>query len=81
MRTGLSGRQSSRRVFTRCPRTGHWLDTGIVIGRDLFDRIERIESQVFCPFCSALHDWNRQSAALDGEFEASRIPPTPARSA
>lgn len=57
-----------RRLLARCPQTGRWLDTGIVVRDDTFERLDRIESRVFCPSCATIHRWNRQSAALEGEL-------------
>ena len=56
------------RLLARCPRTGKWLDTGVVIRDEVFDRIQRIESSVFCASCGALHRWDRRSAALEGDL-------------
>jgi hypothetical protein len=39
-----------------------------VVRDDTFERLERIESSVFCPSCAAIHSWNRQSAALEGDL-------------
>lgn len=57
-----------KRLLARCSRTGRWLDTGIAVRADTFERLERIESRVFCPSCAAIHSWNRQSAALEGDI-------------
>jgi hypothetical protein len=61
-------RRIPKRLLARCPGTGRWLDTGIVVRDDTFERLDRIESRVFCPSCVAIHSWNRQSAALEGDL-------------
>ncbi|HET7691750.1 MAG TPA: hypothetical protein VFM44_01540 [Gemmatimonadota bacterium] len=61
-------RRIPRRLLARCPGTGRWLDTGIVIRDDTFERLDRIESRVFCVSCAAIHSWNRQTAALEGDL-------------
>ena len=53
--------------MARCPVTGRWLDTGVVVSDDTFQRLDRIESRVFCVSCAAIHSWNRQTAALEGD--------------
>ena len=57
-----------KRLLARCPQTGRWLDTGIVVRDDTFERLDRIESRVFCPPCATIHPWNRHSAALEGDL-------------
>src|SRR5687767_3095708 len=62
-------RRIPRRLLARCPVTGRWLDTGVVVRHDTFDHLDRIEeSRVFCPYCAAIHSWNRQAAALEGDL-------------
>lgn len=61
-------RGTPRRLLARCPGTGRWLDTGITVGADTFDRLTRIESRVFCHSCAAIHGWSRDSAALEGDI-------------
>jgi hypothetical protein len=39
-----------------------------VVRDDTFERLDRIESRVFCPLCVTIHTWNRQSAALEGDL-------------
>ena len=55
-------------MLARCQRTGRWLDTGLVVRDDTFERLARIESRVFCPSCAAIHRWDRQSAVLEGDI-------------
>ena len=56
------------RLLARCPRTGNWLDTGLVVRDETFDRLHRIESRVFCPSCAAIHRWDRQTAILEADL-------------
>ena len=60
------------RLLVRCPRSLKWLDTGVVVRNEIFDRIQRIESSVFCASCASLHRWNRSSAVLEGDLLAER---------
>jgi hypothetical protein len=64
--------QVPRRLLALCPRTGKWLETGLVVRDEVFERIERLESSVFCPSCAELHRWTRETAALEGEFQRKR---------
>jgi hypothetical protein len=61
-----------RRLMALCPRTGRWLETGLVIRDDMFERLGRLESWVFCPSCAELHRWTRETAALEGELPRER---------
>jgi len=61
-----------RRVLARCQRTGRWLDTGLVVRDDTFERLARIESRVFCPSCAAIHRWDRHTP-IDETLEAAGL--------
>lgn len=61
-----------RRILVACPRTGRWLTTGLALETDTFERLERLESWVFCPSCAELHRWTRETAVLEGEYPRER---------
>jgi hypothetical protein len=63
-------RRLPSRLLVPCPRTRNWLDTGLVIRDETFDRIQRMESWVFCASCASLHRWDRSSAVLEGDLLA-----------
>jgi hypothetical protein len=60
------------RLLALCPQTGRWLETGVEVPEHVFERIQRLESWVFCPACAELHRWTRDTAVLEGQLPGKR---------
>jgi hypothetical protein len=59
------------RVVARCPITGQDIDVGIETDESSFARIPHFVGQIFCPHCSAEHEWSKDRARVI-EHKSSR---------
>jgi cytochrome c-type biogenesis protein CcmH/NrfF len=58
-------------IVTKCPVTGHTIDTGIETDADTFKRITTIASRVWCPHCQSEHEWSAADASIAEEGAGS----------
>ena len=77
IRAQLYSVSEKRRLLARCPRTGRWLDTGIVVTAEVLEHMGTIASQVFCPHCVTIHSWTRGEATLESRSNGKPDPTQP----
>ena len=52
------------KIVTKCPVSGQPLDTGIEIDEASFSLLPNFVGKIFCPNCSAEHEWSKLTATV-----------------
>ena len=57
-------------LMIKCPSTGKYVPTGIVMDRSSFETCRLENNAVHCPECSEVHTWGSADARLIEEMPA-----------
>ena len=54
-------------VLTKCPVTGHPIETGVEVDEASFARLPNFIGRVFCPHCKEEHGWTKEKSWVADE--------------